>query len=229
VTDSSIFDQIQIEHDTTIPNALDKIMTIYGNALSNKNDLEAVFKGHEQLAINKGIKYTSAITEIGKSLKNGESPAFKHINLAADYFAKKKVKSEVISKKKTISIFDSSNDLKYYKLICNQDLDRTPSIGKNVAENFFNLNLDNGESKTLFFSLNGKKFNVEINKRKTRNEYRFFINRNRKFISYDVDDIIVIVKNNDIFELELIKNSNQNLDYEMASKLMGGKLHYLSS
>jgi len=74
---------------------------------------------------------------------------------------------------------NNTSALKYYKLICKQDLERTPSIGKNIAEDFFNLNFDNGESKTLIFSFKDKKFEIEINKRKTRNEYRFFLNRVR--------------------------------------------------
>lgn len=230
VTDSSIFDQIQIESDTTIPRALDKIMTIYGNTLSNDKNIETVFRMHEQLAKNKGIKFTSAITEIGKSLNKGECPLFKHINLVANYFVKTvETDSGKSSSKRSTGI---KLGLKYYKRFSNQDLERTPSVSKKLAKDFFNLNITNGESKTLSFSLNGKKFEVEINKRKTRNEYRFFINRNRNIIGYDVDDIIIILKNNDIFELELIKkpkNANQNLEYEMALNVMGGKLHCLSN
>lgn len=83
---NSIFDQIVIEPDLSIPSALNKIMTIYGNAISENKNIESVFQGHEQLARNKGLKYTSAITEIGKALLNGESPEFKHLSLASNYF-----------------------------------------------------------------------------------------------------------------------------------------------
>ena len=58
-------------------------MTIYGNTFSNDKNIETVFRMHEQLAKNKGIKFTSAITEIGKSLNKGECPLFKHINLVS--------------------------------------------------------------------------------------------------------------------------------------------------
>lgn len=83
---NSIFDQIDIEPDLSIPSALNKIMTIYGNAISDNKNIATVFQGHEQLARNKGLKYTSSITEIGKALLNGESPEFKHVSLASSYF-----------------------------------------------------------------------------------------------------------------------------------------------
>jgi hypothetical protein len=146
-------------------------------------------------------------------------------------FFKKKVKSEVVSKKKTEFIYDSSNDLRYYKLICKQDLVRTPSIGKKVAEDFFNLNLDHGQSKTLLFSLKDKKIEVEINKRKTRNEYRFFLNRIKDEIDYNVNDILVISHENDVYIMELLRNkkTKRNFDYSEALIKMDGKQHVLSS
>lgn len=85
---SSIFDEIKIDPDLSVTLALNKIMTIYGNILSDNKDVETIFKGHEQLAINKGLKYTSSITQIGKSLAKGESPDFKHVSLASVYFKK---------------------------------------------------------------------------------------------------------------------------------------------
>ena len=125
-----------------------------------------------------------------------------------------------------------SSAQKYYKLICNQDLDRTPSIGKNVAEDFFNLNLRHGQSIKVIFSFKYKKFEVEINKRKTRNEYRFFINRVRSVIEFDIDDILVITQINNVFDIELLKKhsiANQSSGYDMALSKMDGKLHVLSS
>ncbi|GAA4241662.1 AIPR family protein [Winogradskyella damuponensis] len=83
---NSIFDQINVESDLSIPSALNKIMTIYGNAISDNKNIVTVFQGHEQLARNKGFKYTSSITEIGKALLNGKSPEFKHVSLASKYF-----------------------------------------------------------------------------------------------------------------------------------------------
>lgn len=83
---NSIFDEIEVEQDLSIKNSLDKIMTIYGNILSDDKDVEAVFKGHEKIAISKGVKYASSITQIGKSLAKGICPDFKYINLASSYF-----------------------------------------------------------------------------------------------------------------------------------------------
>jgi len=81
-----IFDQIEVESDMSLIIALNKIMKIYGNSLNTDEDIETIFRSHEQLAINKGFKYTSAITEIGKSLKKGETPSFKYILLTSTYF-----------------------------------------------------------------------------------------------------------------------------------------------
>ena len=89
VKSSAIFDEIKVDPDLSVVNALDKIMTIYGNVLSDNKDVETVFKGHEQLALNKGLKYTSSITQLGKSLAKGESPEFKHVSLSSVYFKKK--------------------------------------------------------------------------------------------------------------------------------------------
>jgi len=86
---SSIFDEIKIDPDLSVITALDKIMTIYGNVLSDNKDIETVFKGHEKLAINKGLKYTSSINQIGRSLAQGESPEFRHVILTKAYFNKK--------------------------------------------------------------------------------------------------------------------------------------------
>ena len=118
---------------------------------------------------------------------------------------------------------------KYYKLICNQDRDRTPSIGKNVAEDFFNLKLANGESVNLNFSFKNNQFKIEINKRKTRNEYRFFLNRIKDEIDYQVDDILIISRENDVFIMELLRSTSNRLDsdYSIALLKMGGKLHLL--
>lgn len=132
------------------------------------------------------------------------------------------MKAEIVSNQNSESINNSSN-LKYCKLICNQDLNRTPSIGRNVAENFFNLNLDHGESKTLLFSFKDQNFEVEINKRKTRNEYRFFLNRIKNEISYDVDDILEFTKKEGGFYLDIIKNGEKK--YSSISSKMYGKFH----
>jgi hypothetical protein len=86
IKENSIFDQITVEPDLSIIMALDKIMTIYGNTLSDNKDIETVFRGHEQLAINKGVQYASSITEVGKALKNGDTPSFNNISLASKYF-----------------------------------------------------------------------------------------------------------------------------------------------
>ena len=84
----------------------------------------------------------------------------------------------------------------------------------------------------MIFSFKYKKFEVEINKRKTRNEYRFFINRVRSVIEFDIDDILVITQINNVFDIELLKKhsiANQSSGYDMALSKMDGKLHVLSS
>lgn len=88
IKSKAIFDEINIDPDLSVVTALNKIMTIYGNILGTNKDIETVFRGHEQLALNKELKYTSSINQIGKSLAKGDSPNFKHVSLASEYFSK---------------------------------------------------------------------------------------------------------------------------------------------
>jgi hypothetical protein len=82
----SIFDEIDVDPDLSLITTLDKIMTIYGNALNDGRDLEFEFQGYEKLAIKKNIKYAGVLNKIGKSLKIGQTPTFKEVELASNYF-----------------------------------------------------------------------------------------------------------------------------------------------
>ena len=118
----------------------------------------------------------------------------------------------------------------YLKLITPQDISRTPSISTTAAETFFKLNLDHGESIELHFSFNEQKFDIEINKRNTRNEYRFFINRVRTLIGYDTDDILIISKINDIYGIELLQKPNvydPQSEYSLKLEKLNGSTHVL--
>jgi len=82
----SIFNEIKVEQDLSIVIALDKIMAIYGNSISENKDILTVFKFHERIANNRGHKFTSSLNQIGHSLALGESPKLKHIILISSYF-----------------------------------------------------------------------------------------------------------------------------------------------
>ena len=120
----------------------------------------------------------------------------------------------------------------YIKRIVQQDLERTPSIGVNAAEKFFNINLKNGETCFINCSYGLSKFNIKMNKRKTRNEYRFFINRIKNVIDFNVNDLILFSKKEKIFEIELLTSGNQKEDggiYQKYKSILNKKTHVLHS
>ena len=230
-----IYDNVEEnKSESALKITLDKIIEKYNNVITEKSDIRSEFDALSELANHKKIDYASSIASIGRKLANGESPLLKELHQASNYFAlkqsfkKKNVKAEIVSDQYSESIHNSSN-LKYCKLICNQDLNRTPSVGRNIVENFFNLNLEHGESKQMLFSFKDENFEVEINKRKTRSEYRFFLNRVRDKIGFNVDDILVVSREEDVFFIEILRNNNveQKSDYYKTLEKMNGKLHAL--
>lgn len=215
--------------DSTLKTTIDKIIKKYNNVISSNGNLTSEFDKSSQIAAHKKVKYSSSISQIGAYLAKGKPPTLELVKLSSNYFYKKKDKSETISREFLKSSKDRTAQ-KYYKKICRQDIERTPSISKSVAEDFFNLNLDHGDSVELPFSFKDQKFKIEINKRKTRNEYRFFINRVRDKIKFDVDDIFIICNKNNTFAIELIKKPNiysHNGVYNSELNKMGSELHIL--
>lgn len=118
----------------------------------------------------------------------------------------------------------------YFKLITPQDIARTPSISTSAAVNFFNLNLDHGKSTVLPFKFNHQDFEIEINKRNTRNEYRFFINRMKSLIGYETEDILIFTKIKDFYNIDLLQKPSvydPNSDYVLKLEKMEGNTHVL--
>lgn len=114
---------------------------------------------------------------------------------------------------------------KYLKLICKQDIERTPSVSIDSIEDFFEIDLKKGEACMVELFFNSKKYSVELNKRNTRNEYRLFLNRIREEIGYDVDDILEFTKNKTGYYVKIIKKDD--LKYDAVFEAMKGKLHFI--
>lgn len=142
---------------------------------------------------------------------------------------------EVVAAESKVS-YDPEEDKEtgavYIKKIVPQDLDRTPSIGVTAAEDFFKVKLANGENCTVKCQYKNDEFSVELNKRKTRNEYRFFINRFRDEIGFDVDDLLVFSDTGKSFRIELISahySIKQDPRYSKYDNLLGNKKHVIYS
>lgn len=143
-------------------------------------------------------------------------------------FKKKNSKSIVGNKVKKLELFNNFNQLKtkyYYKLVCEQDIIRTPSISIYAVKDFFNLNLEGGSSVLIDLLFENTIYSVELNKRRTRQEYRFFINRIKDDIAYDVDDVLSFHKENSNIHLNIIKKGQYKY-VEIIDK-MKSKLHLL--
>ncbi len=227
-----LLDGLPIEQEeNALKITLDNIIKNYNNIVSNHGDLKSEFQKHSDIAAHKNIKYSSAISKIGNFLSEGKAPTLSLLKYSSNYFSKKTANLKHVENNNKSTSDTEQSDMKYYKLVCRQDVERTPSISSIVVEKFFNLNLENGKSVKLPFKYGNHIFNIEITKRKTRNEYRFFINRIRDLIRYNVDDILIIKYEEDIFVLELVKKPKEIYNdciYSEELKKMEGKLHVLN-
>jgi len=115
----------------------------------------------------------------------------------------------------------------YIKLITNQDINRTPSISRTAAEDYFNLNLEHGETKEYLFIYDNQKFLVDINKRKTRLEYRIFINREKERLQYEEGDLLLFESENDTVKINVLKKCSLDSHYERLIIMLGKNTHLI--
>ena len=118
------------------------------------------------------------------------------------------------------------NPLGYYlKKVLNQDVERTFSVSNKAANDFFNLQLDHGQEKDILLNYidNNSSVETRFNKRKTRNEHRFFPEY-REIINED--DILLFTKSGDDYSMEVIYSNDER--FEDLSHLLDGANHLLT-
>ncbi|MCG8234984.1 hypothetical protein G1K46_01605 [Tenacibaculum finnmarkense] len=100
----------------------------------------------------------------------------------------------------------------YIKKIINQDIERTPTFNLEAINIFFDIHLKEGESitKEIVLSASSNSFSVEFKKRRTRNEYRIFLNELFTEINAEEDDILIFRKVSRNFSCEHIPVSSSN-------------------
>lgn len=192
-------DEILGEPEDDLKISMDKTISIYNNALSNKINLKSEFDKYALLAEHKKINYAPAsFRKIGIDLENGKLPEIGHILNISKYFNEKKSLNNIENKQElNLNIECKINQDKYYiKKIINQDLERTPTFSVEAIREFFNVELKHGESKVISIeNLSSKNsFEVEFKLRETRNEYRIFLNDLFKEINPKEKDILVFRK-----------------------------------
>lgn len=215
-----------------------KNTTSKSNSVSNYNSISLSF---EESLNDYGFWFSMAKWAKEKNILDGASRKFV-FQVGAYYISKGKSLSDkqlawaLKCYNETTKLGYNQPEIKkksefYIKLITNQDINRTPSISKSAAENYFNLNLDNGESCDFLFKYNNENFQIEINKRQTRLEYRFFINKERDRLKYDEGDILLFKSENDIENITVIKKSdNINADshfFDKIKEIMGNNTHLI--
>ncbi|MEC4050121.1 AIPR family protein [Flavobacterium sp. SUN046] len=82
-----VFDKIIIEENINLENTLNYIVKKYNSIVDNSEDIISNFDKIGMIAKAKQIKYDSVFSEIGKKLKNGESPSIKQIYYASYYIS----------------------------------------------------------------------------------------------------------------------------------------------
>lgn len=168
---------------------------------SNKNILSE-FNKIRDLASAKGGEYSAVYNTIGKKFESGELITIKDVYYASFYF-------KLINTKNVENVSMTI----YLKKIVNQDLDKTPSFSVEAIKDFFNISITNGNSviKKIKNVSSGNVFEVEIKKRKTRDEYRIFINDLVNELSPSEKDILVFRKlTKDTYSCEHIPTNAAN-------------------
>ena len=206
--------------------SLDEIIVIYNSSVSENKDIVSEFNRHSEIASHKKSLYSSSIATIGRKLENGQTPSLLELKQSSNYFMREVKTGPSGLAKNPVNQYSDT----YIKLVCRQDIERTPSVSIEAMEKFFRLNLENGEAKILNLLIKGKKYGVELNKRNTRNEYRFFLNRIKNDINYEIDDILVFNRVRNDFQLIVLrKNENNDFsEYSNALSKLNEKLHLVN-
>lgn len=99
----------------------------------------------------------------------------------------------------------------YIKKIINQDLERTPTFNIESINDFFKINISNGQYlvKKIILIPSNMEFDIKFQKRETRNEYRVFLQDLFQKINPEEGDILILRKlNQDFFSCEHINKNN---------------------
>ena len=86
-----ILDDIPLENDKhPLKITIDKIIKLYNSLISDNKGIESEFKKHSDIGSTKGNRYSSSVSKIGTELEKGIAPNLSDLNLASNYFVKKK-------------------------------------------------------------------------------------------------------------------------------------------
>lgn len=98
----------------------------------------------------------------------------------------------------------------YLKKIIKQDLERTPTFNTESIEVFFKISLDNDESltKNILLVDSDKVFEVQFKKRRTRNEYRIFLDELFDTLVPVEGDILIFRKNGSDFSCQYVSKKD---------------------
>lgn len=112
----------------------------------------------------------------------------------------------------------------YIKRVLNQDVERTFSISNESATDFFMLELDNGEEQfvSIYYKNENQIEETVIQKRNTRNEYRFFPKHKENI---QEGDILLFQNIEDGYTMEVFKQGNL---FEALDILLNGNNHLLT-
>ena len=193
------FDEIKLEESYDLIYCLNKIIEIHNTCMSTNSDIESEFKKYADIAETKNIPYApSVLRKIGNKLKKGEIPSINDIYCASNHFNEKKNHNNINSEINSDNSINK-NKLFYLKKIINQDLERTPTFSVEAIRDFFQIELNHGESKVINIqnALSGNIFKVEFKLRETRNEYRVFLNDLFKEIAPTEKEILIFSKVDD--------------------------------
>lgn len=85
INQPEIFDKIQYETNTVLEETFNYIVKKYNSAIDKSENIITVFEKTGAISKNKGIKYDSVFSEIGKTLNDGFSPTTKQVYYASYY------------------------------------------------------------------------------------------------------------------------------------------------
>lgn len=103
----------------------------------------------------------------------------------------------------------------YIKKIINQDLERTPTFNLESINEFFKIDLADGDSITKSIKIHGRNqyFEIKFQKRNTRNEYRIFLKNLFSAINPSEKDILIFRKIANSFSCEHIPTDSQSYEH----------------